>query len=84
MKRTVKHNFKNAFKHCVSFQDKEKKKGTDFHLQGHPPLVMMFVTNHAKLRSKGQKCQYPSSSYKTHKPQTHSSPPEGQRVDEFR
>lgn len=47
------------------FRTKEKK-GTDFHLQGHSPLMMMFVTNHAKLRSKCQKCQYPSSSYKTH------------------
>lgn len=47
------------------FRSKEKK-GTDFHLQGHSPLVMMFVTDHANLRSKCQQFQYPSSSYKTH------------------
>lgn len=47
------------------FRTKEKK-GIDFHLQGHSPLVMMFVTDHANLRSKRQQFQYPSSSYKTH------------------
>lgn len=42
------------------FRTKEKK-GTDSHLQGHSPLVMMFVTNHAKLRSKCQQFQCPST-----------------------
>lgn len=64
--KRLKLNFKDAFKHYVSFQDKGKKKGTDCHLQGHSPLVMMFVTNPAKLRSICQQFQYPSSSHKTH------------------
>lgn len=46
----------------LPFRTKEKKG----HLQGHSPLVMMFVTNHAKLRSKCQQFQYPSSSQKIH------------------
>lgn len=47
----------------LRFRTKEKK-GTDFPLEGHSPLVM-FVTNHVKLKWKCQQSQYPSSSHKT-------------------
>lgn len=53
-----------------SFRTKEKK-GTDCHLQGHSPLVMMFVTNHAKLRWKCQQFQYPSTTKPMNLTQVH-------------